>query len=151
LDPTANNLYSLLKFYDVLNQPTLGNPSFFAVPGEVSLSGFSLGKMYFPRLAMSGAAWLKVYAENPNFFRQFNEAYYAQINSGLPFPIQGNVPALRGIARTFAPNVEGQAFDAWYEQQFVLDTSVSVGKNCTRSRSRPTRSRSAISCSKAFP
>jgi hypothetical protein len=36
--------------------------------------------MTLPRVGMSGAAWLKVYIENPNFFRQFNEAYYAQFD-----------------------------------------------------------------------
>jgi hypothetical protein len=126
-DASANNLLSLLKFYDVLNQPTLGNPTFFPPSlANTDLSGFTLGKMFFPRLAMSGAAWLKVYVENTNFFRQFNEAYYAQV--GANPAVAGSVPTLRAIARAFAPNVEGQAFDDWFVQQFVLDTSVIPGK-----------------------
>ena len=127
-DASANNLLSLLKFYDVLNQPTLGNPTFFPPSlANTDLSGFTLGKMFFPRLAMSGAVWLKVYVENTNFFRQFNEAYYAQAGAN-PAAVAGNVPALRNIARAFAANVEGQAFDDWFVQQFILDTSVIPGK-----------------------
>ncbi len=129
-DASANNIYSLLKFYDVLNQPSLGNPTFFP-PSQLNVSltsSFSIGKMFLARTAMSGAAWLKVYVENPSFFRQFNEAYYGQLNAGGTPGLAGNVPALRALAQNFAPNVEGQPFGAWYERQWVLDTSVSLGR-----------------------
>jgi hypothetical protein len=134
-DASGNFLYSLLQFYDLLNQPGLGNPTFFP-PSQANIDiddneRGSLGKMIFPRLGMSGAAWLKVYIENPQFFRQFNEAYYQQFNptpQGTP-NFGGNVPALKTIAASLLPNgVEGQPFEEWYRRQYVLDTSVSPGR-----------------------
>ena len=139
-DGSANNLFSLLRWYDLLNQPGLGNPTFFP-PSQANLvldstgtatgtgGGFTLGKMTFPRMGMSGAAWLKVYIENPDFFRQFNLAYYAQFDPAASPSLAGSVPALKTIAAGLLPNgVEGVAFNDWYAQQYVLDTAVSPGR-----------------------
>lgn len=127
-DPTANFLYSLLQFYDLLNQPPLGNPTFFPPSqANVSLEGFSIGKMFLARFGMSGAAWQKVYIENQNFFRQFNAAYYAQYDANAQPKLSGNVPALRTIAASVAPTVEGLPFAQWFERQYILDSSVSLG------------------------
>ena len=130
-DGSANNLLSLLKFYDLLNQPALANPTFFP-PSQANLElegRETIGKMTLPRMSMSGAAWLKVYIENPNFFRQFNEAYYAQFDPAASPSLAGNVPALKAIATPFLPDgVEGLPFDQWYRRQYVLDTSLSIGR-----------------------
>ena len=128
-DPTSNNLLSFLSYYDLLNQPPLGNSTFFP-PSQANLplnAQLTFAKMFYARLAMSGAVWLKVYIENQNFFQQFNAAYYAQA-SGNP-TIAGNVPALIGLAGSALPNgVEGQApFSAWVSQQYILDTSITPG------------------------
>ena len=129
-DASANNQYSLLKFYDLLNQPALGNNTFFP-PSQagISLDGQTgIGKMLAPRLGMSGAAWLKVYIENPAFFRDFNKAYYAAVDPAQSPSLAGNIPALRALAAPLLPNgVEAQPWSRWYETQYVLDTSVSVG------------------------
>ncbi|MBC7808939.1 MAG: hypothetical protein H7145_22630, partial [Akkermansiaceae bacterium] len=133
-DASANSLFSHLRWYDLLNQPGLGNPTFFPPAQantvlETTAGGFTLGKMTFPRMGMSGAAWLKVYIEEPNFFRQFNEAYYAQFEPGASPSLAGNVPALKNIASPLLPNgVEGLPFEDWFRRQYVLDTSVSVGR-----------------------
>lgn len=133
-DGSANSLFSLLRWYDLLNQPGLGNPTFYPPAQkdtilESTSGGFTLGKMTFPRVGMSGAAWLKVYIENPNFFRQFNEAYYAQFEPGASPSLAGNVPALKSIAAPFLPDgVEGLPFEDWFRRQYILDTSVSVGR-----------------------
>lgn len=130
-DASANNLLSLLKYYDLLNQPGLGNPTFFPpAQANVQLEGkFTLGKMTFPRMGMSGAAWLKVYIENPNFFRQFNEAYYAQFDPAQSPSLAGNTPALKTLAVSFLQDgVEGYSFEEWYRRQYILDTSVSAGR-----------------------
>ena len=129
-DATANYYYTLLPFYDLLNQPALGNSTFFP-PSQANLvlqGQATIGKMLLPRLGMSGAAWLKVYIENPNFFKQFNAAYYAQFDPNATPSLAGNVPALRDLAAPILPSgVEGTPWSAWYEQQYILDTSVSVG------------------------
>ncbi len=127
LDPTANGLLTQLPVYDLLNQPALGNSTFFP-PSQANFpvdGVFTIARMLQPRLGMSGAAWLKVYIENPGFFAAFNSAYYAAAasDSGLP----GNVPALRTLAGSVVPTVEGLSFGQWFERQYVLDTSVTGG------------------------
>ncbi len=133
-DASANSIFSLLRWYDLLNQPGLGNPTFYPPAQkdtvlETTSGGFTLGKMTFPRVGMSGAAWLKVYIENPNFFRQFNEAYYARFEPNASPSLAGNVPELKNIAVPFLPDgVEGLGFEDWFRRQYILDTSVSVGR-----------------------
>lgn len=127
IDP-ANGFY-YTPDYDLLNQPPLGNNTFTpptkgAEPGP-TVNPTQYGGMIIPRLQMSGSAWLKCWIENPSFFQQFNTAYYTAFNAD---PTAANdVNRLRGYAAAADPSVEGQPFDAWYEQQFVLDTSVTVG------------------------
>ena len=131
-DPTASYLFSLLQFYDLLNQPALGNSTFFP-SSQAAIQLDSTGRaggMLVPRLGMSGAAWLKVYIENPDFFRQFNAAYYAQFDPNAQPSLAGNVPALRALAAPLLPHgVEGIDWNAWFQQQFILDTSASSGEH----------------------
>ena len=125
LDPTANSVLSYLRYYDLINHPALGNSTFFpASQKDIEIQGqLTYGKMHHVRLGMSGAAWLKVFIENPTFFRDFNAAYYTQ-NA-----IAGNVPALKQIANGLLPNgVEGKPFLDWYKEQYILDTSVTAGE-----------------------
>jgi hypothetical protein len=131
-DPSANFLYSLLPYYDILNQPPLGNSTFFP-PSQTNIpidGQITVAKMLWARIGMSGAAWLKVYIENQSFFRQFNESYYNAVNlSAAPGSVGGNIPALKTIAKGFLPNgVEGVAWEDWYARQYILDTSVSPGQ-----------------------
>lgn len=130
LDPTANFWFTLLPRYDVLNQPALSGPRFVPASQEnIGIDGkFTVGKMIFARMAMSGAAFLKCYIENPDFFKNFNAAYYAQLDPSAPNNLAGNIPALKNIARSVLPSVEGLAFDDWYGRQFVLDTSITPGE-----------------------
>ena len=130
LDPTANFWFTLLPRYDALNQPALSGPRFVPASQEnVGIDGrFTVGKMIWARMAMSGAAFLKCYIENPNFFKNFNAAYYAQLDPSAPSALSGNVPALKNIARSVLPSVEGLPFDDWYGRQYVLDTSITPGE-----------------------
>jgi hypothetical protein len=127
-DPSALNYFSLLRYYEILNQPALGNRTFFpASQANLNLDGsVTLQKMFLPRLGMSGAVWLKVYIENTSFFRQFNADYYTQVSDNAS--LAGNVPQLRSIAGNKLPNgVEGVTWDEWFTRQYILDTSVTVG------------------------
>lgn len=127
-DPTANSLYTLLPFYDLLNQPALGNNTFFP-PSQANLlidGEITVAKMLQARLGMSGAAWLKCYIEDQNFFRNFNTAYYAQADSA-GVGVAGNVPTLKNLAQSVLGSVEGLAFSQWFQQQYVLDTSITTG------------------------
>src|SRR5262249_17312164 len=124
VDP--NNSFYYTPYYDLLNQPPLGNNTFS--PPSKSDQPFvvnTLSGMLVPRLQMSSTAWLKCYIENPNFFVAFNTAYYAGYAAN--HNVANDVNALRGYAKQAVPNVEQQPFDTWFEQQFVLDTSVTPG------------------------
>ena len=128
IDP-ANSFY-YTPDYDILNEPALGNntftpPTIGAEPGP-SVNVTQFGGMMIPRLEMSGSAWLKCYIENPSFFSTFNAAYYAAFTAD--HTVANDVNRLRTLAANALPGgVEGQMFENWYEQQFVLDTSVTVG------------------------
>jgi len=118
-DPSSMGVY-LLPAYDFFNRPELGNPVFFASNTSVNLGYYRAG--------MAQSAWLKVYVENPNFFRQFNAIYYTQFNAiTAGVPLAGNTPALKRIAATYAPTVEGLNFNDWYRRQYVLDTAITAG------------------------
>ncbi len=113
----TRDTYYVVQLYDCLNQQDLASPTFWS--GATSMPLW--------RLIASQANWLKVYVENPLFFRGFNEAYYAQLSAAGNYLLAGNVPALKQIAAGLAPTVEGVPFYAWYEQQYAMDTSIHLG------------------------
>lgn len=128
-DPTANNLYTFLPQYDLLNHPALGNNTFFP-PSQVNtpIDGqFTIAKMLQPRLGMCGAAWLKVWMENTDFFRLFNEAYYARSDADPLLTLPGNTPQLIAIAAQSVTDVEGLPISKWVQRQYILDTSITGG------------------------
>lgn len=123
--------YYLMSNYELLNQPALSNNRFLTNWTDSLQGGGQFGGMIIPRLGMSSTAWLKVYIERlrtdgQSFFKLFNQEYYLQLagSSG----ISGNVPALKGIASSVAPSVEGMPFSDWFTRQYIFDTSVSIGK-----------------------
>ena len=115
-DPSLLDFY-VLPVYDFLNSPDLGNAYIYPRNGaNLVVSDF--------RRAMAGAAFLKIAIENPDFFAQFNAALYARGAAGDPIsPAQ-----LEAIAAGVVPFVEGQSFNTWVRNQYVLDTSVRVGQ-----------------------
>jgi hypothetical protein len=129
LDPNNNYFYTNLRRYDLLNQPALAGPRFVPTSQEnVAYEGrFGVYKMLWARMSMSGAAWLKCYIENPDFFKNFNAAYYNQFMPGASPSLAGNVPQLRAIAASVLPTIEGMGFDDWFGRQYVFDTAVTPG------------------------
>ncbi|MCS7265062.1 MAG: hypothetical protein NZ805_09545 [Armatimonadetes bacterium] len=115
-DPIHGDPLWVLPLYDLLNQPPLGNPVFLPPSGYQPMA--------YWRFAMSAAAWLKVAAENPQCFRQFNETFLAlnDVDS-----VRGDTVALVDLMRDIVPQVEGMDFYDWYRRQYVLDTGISVG------------------------
>ncbi len=128
IDP-ANGFY-YTPDYDILNQPALGN-STFTPPTIGSENGPSInptqyGGMIIPRLQMSGSAWLKCYIENPGFFQSFNSAYYTAFAADPT--VANDVTRLTTYASAALPTgVEGQSFNSWFQLQYVLDTSITIG------------------------
>ncbi len=130
----ANGFY-FTGYYDLLNQPALGNNTFTPpTKSDQTFNATTLSGMLVPRLQMSSTAWLKCYIENPNFFKIFNRGtptsdglggYYAAHDADAA--VANDVTRLRNLARAAIPNVEGQPFDIWFEQQYALDSSVIPG------------------------
>lgn len=104
--------------YEPLNQPELAAAGFF--------NGFEF--MALERLWAAPMAWLKVYAESSTFFKDFNEAYYAQFDPDAAVPLSGNVPALKQLAASLVPTVEGIPFAIWFNQQHILNSTVTTGR-----------------------
>ncbi len=126
----ANSLgFYYTPFYDLLNQPPLGNNTFTPPTKsnqDLNQNLTTLAGMLVPRLQMSSTAWLKCYIENPNFFQAFNAAYYAAFAADPS--VANDTNRLRQFAAAAAPTVEGLPFDDWLERQYVLDTSVTPGR-----------------------
>lgn len=101
--------------YEAQNQEALGGPTFFAESGWTG--------MLVWRIAMARSAWFKCWVEDDQFFRRFNETYYASFTETLP----GDIAALRVLAAQVLPMVEGMPFQEWYQRQWVLDTSIRIG------------------------
>ncbi len=114
-DPVDPGPFYAWSVYECENQPALANSTFYPT------SGFS--GMLVWRIAMARTVWLKAWAEDNAFFNNFNQAYYAAYTARLP----GDVPALKDVAATVLPQVEGMSFYDWFVRQYVLDTSVHTG------------------------
>lgn len=122
VDPVPGFYYT--PYYDLLNQPALGTSSFYPpTPSAASVAG--LAGMLVPRLQMASTVWTKCYIEDPNFFVNFNGVYYDAVVADPT--VANNASRLRDLAASVLPNVEGIPFDNWYEQQYILDTSVTPG------------------------
>ncbi len=128
---SGDAFYYVMSNYELMNQPPLSNNTFYTSMMDMLETEGMFGGMIIPRLGMSSTAWMKVYIERlltdgQSFFKLFNETYYQQLssNSGLA----GNVPALKSIAASITPTVEGVYFDNWFGRQFIFDTSVSIGR-----------------------
>ncbi|MCL6623031.1 MAG: hypothetical protein K6T17_00250 [Fimbriimonadales bacterium] len=141
LDPdfvqlVLRNSYDNSAHYSWHNQRPLANNRFIA-PNLLNLPlppGGSLGGLYLMRYRQAGTAWAKVLGEYPAFFSQFLSRYYPAFQSDPA--IAGNIPALKlmaqntlnALAGTPDATVEGRVFEAWYRRQYILDTSVSLGR-----------------------
>ena len=122
IDPVPGFYYT--PYYDLQNQPALGNNTFF--PLTSAKQNFNTtATMIAPRLQMAGTVWTKCWIENNNFFKAFNSAYYDAITADPNAP--NNMTVLRAAVGQAVPNVEGLPIDLWFEQQYILDTSVTPG------------------------
>jgi len=115
VDPMFYATITPIPWYDLMNYPGLGGPSFYPASGYSGMLPW--------RYAAATALWGKVLAQDGLFFKKFNQAYYGIYTPALP----GDVPALRSLAATIIPVIEGLGFNAWFHLHQVLDNSVSFG------------------------
>ena len=114
-DPIDPGPFYCLSVYEAENQPELANPTYYPASGAMN--------MLVWRIAMARAAWLKCWIEDEGFFAAFNRQYYDNFTEQLA----GDVPALKLLAATVLPQVEGESFFDWFERNYVLDTSAHLG------------------------
>ena len=114
IDPVSSASY-YTPYYDLLNQPSLGNPVFLpsSLQSAKPVSG-TLAGMFIPRLQMASTAFTKLYTESHNqtFFKSFNSAYYDAVTADDT--VRMNTGALRDLAAQALQSVEGQPFTTWY-------------------------------------
>ena len=125
-DPFVYGVYTL-PTYDFLNRPQLG-AKYFYTPLEESDFKSPQDSSYhlaLVRYAMAQAAWLKVWVENPAFFAQFNALYYGRDTA----VVGKDAASLSALAARVVPTVEGLSWNDWIRRQYVLDTSLRVGKH----------------------
>ncbi|MDE2127756.1 MAG: hypothetical protein KGJ62_14335 [Armatimonadetes bacterium] len=135
----ALNLY-YTPFYDLENEPALGNNTFSPASQSGQPVSNNLGGMLIPRMQMAAAAWLKCYIENPDFFVAFNNGlspatapggYYLAYQQDVT--VANDTVRLRALALAALSNGGGAAtvemtdFNTWFQQQYVLDTSITAG------------------------
>ena len=114
-DPTKYADY-VLPFYDAFNSPSLGNAFIYSPDRkDVTIADF--------RLAMSQAAFLKLYTEKDTFFADFNAALYARgvARSAV------SADDLESLASGVVPTVEGLPFRSWVREQGALNARVQTG------------------------
>jgi hypothetical protein len=113
-DPTQYAAY-LLPVYDTFNSPALGNAFIYPQSGDLAVSDF--------RLAMAQAAFLKLAAENPDFFHSFNAALYGRGAARASI----STDDLESLVAGVVPTVEGLPFRSWVREQGALNARVSTG------------------------
>ncbi len=106
----------VLPFYDAFNSPALGNPFIYS-PDRVDVT---VGDF---RMAMSQAAFLKLYTEKATFFSEFNAALYARGAARTSI----STDQLETLAAGVVPQVEGLPFRAWVREQGALNARVQTG------------------------
>ncbi len=117
--------YHALPFYDLMNQPSLANNSFIPKSQRTApIESGTIGGIWLPRYMMAGSAWMKVYIDDPLFFKNFMQAYKTAGGA----TIAGDVPKLRNVLKQVITTVEGQPVETWFDQQYVLDNSIRVGR-----------------------
>ncbi|MEI6519318.1 MAG: hypothetical protein WCO98_04680 [bacterium] len=121
IHPEFDTTYSmeyLLPLYDHVNQPALASPSVFT--GTMT---------YMPlyRIGMATSAWIKIYTENPNAFKDFNTRYYSLATADSS--ILNSLTRLKGVLSGVVPSIEGLAFNIWYDGQYALSPAINTGAN----------------------
>lgn len=113
-DPSQYTGY-LLPVYDTLNSPALSNAFIYPQSGNLAVSDF--------RLALAQGAFLKLEAENPDFFRGFNAALYARGAARSPI----STDDLESLVAGIVPTVEGLPCRSWLREQYALNARVTKG------------------------
>ena len=85
------------------------------------LIGFDYG---LPNYQLAGYVWSKMYLEDNEFLRKFNQEYYARRAQG---GFEANPDSLKEIVKKIKPSVEDVDLERWYSKQNVMRTDPATG------------------------
>ncbi|MES1227772.1 MAG: hypothetical protein ABUL72_03820, partial [Armatimonadota bacterium] len=131
IEAALQNLYEADDRYDWLNQSAIAAQPFIA-PNLLNAAlpaGGSTGGIYLLRHQMAGSAWIKVAAEYPGFFAEFNRRYYLapasyKTTAQLEALAQTALDTVSGHGST---TVEGRSFSDWALRQSILGCVTTAG------------------------
>jgi hypothetical protein len=118
--------YTADPFYEWDNQRSLSGSKFIA-PNLLNtpIPQGQTGGIFIKRYNMASSAWQKVLAQYPNFIRDFNTAFKGNT------AIFNDATALENLAGSVlggGVTVEDLPFSEWVRQQFILETTNTVGR-----------------------
>ncbi len=110
LHPQEHHSYSYDIFYEALNRPNIAcrNGNLY------SYSAFQL-----LRYQISSMIWSKMYIEDKNYFKIFNDTLYTRIL--IDPTIINSDSSLRDLVFQSIQNVENTPISVWYEKQHLLN------------------------------
>jgi hypothetical protein len=79
---------------------------------------------------MGAAALRKINLESPDFYRRFNQEYYARINAN-PSTVRVSRSLIVSVIAAVVPQIEGVAAATWIDKQNVLSSR----RTCSAGRS----------------
>lgn len=105
--------------YDFQNVDELRGTDFWSEDGATGL--------HWLKYEMGAAALRKIELESANFYRRFNQEYYARINAN-PTVVRPTRLLIVDIIRTVVPQIEGRPAAEWVDSQDVLYAQNVYGK-----------------------
>jgi hypothetical protein len=105
--------------YDFQNMPILKGTDFWSESGGTGL--------YWLKYEMAAAAIRKINIESPDFYKRFNQEYYARINAD-PVNTRSSRALIVDIIKSLVPKIEGQDAKSWVDRQNIFFTQNVYGK-----------------------
>lgn len=108
-------------YYDFYNKPYIG-----AINGSIGNLFIFPDKTGISRYELAAYAWTKLFTEDEDFFKKFNQLYYQELKKGRG-SLQGNEQELVDLISQVKPSVENIPTHQWYKNQQVFNTKPQTG------------------------
>jgi len=104
--------------YDYRNVPAITTQDFWSDAAGMGL--------YWERYELGAAAMRKIHLEDPDFFRKFNQAYYARLNADHALTTSRDLVV--DIISSVVAEVEMQPTEQWISRQHIFDCRIEPGR-----------------------
>lgn len=105
--------------YDLHDQTALSTGAFY--------TGWALNRgLELTRYEVSAAALKKIDIENDDFYKDFNNTYYATLNANQSTPVSRTM--ISNVIATVAPQIEGKPAAQWLNDQEIFDCQYTSGR-----------------------